>query len=122
MLELIFQMADKEKKMTPLRGLREAAGLSQRELAKRIGVHHTNVQYWENTGAIPRADLVQSIADVLSCSPEQLLGQTPKRKTAQGSKMKQLFEAAMKLPRRQQDKIVAILEPFIKEHSNDKAS
>jgi transcriptional regulator with XRE-family HTH domain len=100
-----------------LKRLRIAAGISQRELARRVGVQHTNVQYWENNDAVPRAELLPSIAEALGCTVEQLLGRQPKRATPKGGKMRQLFDAASKLPRRQQEKIVSVLEPFVTEHS-----
>ena len=34
--------------------LRERVGLSQRQLAKRIGVHRRTVQHWENGRHLPR--------------------------------------------------------------------
>jgi transcriptional regulator with XRE-family HTH domain len=41
-----------------LRGLREAAGLSLRELARQIGEDHSNIRYWETTGKPPRSELL----------------------------------------------------------------
>jgi len=42
---------------------------------------------------------------------------TKKRGSGPTGKMKQLFEAASRLPRRQQQKIAALLEPFIAHHA-----
>jgi len=103
---------------SPLKALRLAAGISQRELARRIGEQNSNIAYWERTGKTPRADLLAPIADALGCSIEDLLGRPAKRKIPTGGKMRQLFEAASELPRRQQEKIVSVLEPFVNQHSN----
>ena len=100
-----------------LKALRLAAGISQRELARRVGERQSNIAFWENNGKTPRADLLLPISEALGCTLEQLLGEAPKRKTPRGGKMRQLFENASKLPRRQQEKIVAVLEPFINEHA-----
>ena len=54
-------MADKSK----LRQLREAAGLSVREVARQIGESNTNVSYWERSGQIPRSDVLAPLAKVL---------------------------------------------------------
>ena len=102
-----------------LRALREAAGISQRELARQIGQDQSNVRFWETTGKLPRSDVLMPIAKVLGVTLEELLGQPkPKRPQPAGGKLGQLFEAAAKLPRRQQQKIVELLEPFVTQHSS----
>ena len=89
-----------------LRVLREAAGLSLRELARQIGEQPSNVSYWETSGHLPRSDVLLPIAKALGVSVEELLGESkPKRRVAVGGKARQLFEAVSKLPRRQQEKI-----------------
>ena len=96
-----------------LRQLREAAGLSVRELARQIGEQHTNVLYWERTGTLPRSDVLVPIAQALGVTVEQLLGDAPKRPMPAGGRLRQLFERASKLPRRQQEKLISVLEPFV---------
>lgn len=100
-----------------LKELREAAGLSIRELARQIGQDHSNIRYWERTGNLPRSNLLVPMASVLGVTVEQLLGEDkPKRVLSPAGRMRQLFDRASKLPRGKQEKIVAILEPFIREH------
>ena len=101
-----------------LRTLREKAGLSLRELARQINENPSNVSFWERTNALPRADVLAPMAQALGVSIEEILG-LPKTKNAALPKGKagQLFEAISKLPRRQQEKIFDILQPFINEHS-----
>jgi hypothetical protein len=50
---------------------------------------------------------------------EDLLGNngSKRRGTGPAGKMRQLFDAASRLPRSQQQKVAAVLEPFIKVHS-----
>ena len=100
-----------------LKVLREAAGLSIRELARQIGQDHSNIRYWERTGNLPRSNLLIPMAAALGVTVEQLLGEDkPKRVLSPAGRMRQLFDQASKLPRGKQEKIVAILEPFIREH------
>jgi transcriptional regulator with XRE-family HTH domain len=115
---MFYVTTTKEDINPPLKALRLAAGISQRELARRIGEQNSNIAYWEKTGKTPRADLLAPIADALGCTIEDLLGRPTKRKAPTGGKMRQLFEAASELPRRQQDKIVSVLEPFVNQHSS----
>ena len=101
-----------------LRSLREAAGLSVRELARQLGQDHSNVRYWEQSGNLPRSDVLVPMAAALGVTVEQLLGEDkPKRVLSPSGRMRQLFDRASKLPRGKQEKIVAILEPFIREHA-----
>ena len=102
-----------------LRQLREAAGLSVRELARQIGDSPTNVSYWERSGQIPRSDVLAPMAKALGVTVEELLGEPrPKRVVSPGGRSRQLFEAVSKMPRRQQEKILDILEPFVRQHAN----
>jgi transcriptional regulator with XRE-family HTH domain len=105
-----------------LRLLREAAGISQRELARQIGEQQSNVRYWETTGKIPRSNVLVPMAKALGVTVEELLGEAKaKRAPAPGGKVRQVFEAVSKLPRRQQQKIVEVVEALVSQHS-DKAA
>lgn len=98
-----------------LRQFREAAGLSLRELARQIGEQPSNVNYWETKGILPRSDVLVPIAAALGVTVEELLGQErPKRAPAPGGKVRHVFEQVQKLPRRQQDKIVEVVEALLK--------
>jgi transcriptional regulator with XRE-family HTH domain len=107
------------KTKSDLRKLRETAGLSVRELARQIGESHTNVSYWERSGQIPRSDKLAAIAKALGVTVENLLGEpSPRRVTTPGGKVRQVFEAVSKLPRRQQQKIVEVVEAFVAQHAH----
>ena len=98
-----------------LRSLREASGLSLRELARQIDEQPTNLSYWERTGNLPRADLIIPIAQALGVTPEEILRQNTLRRTAApGGKIRQAFEQIQKLPRRKQDKIIEVVEALLK--------
>ena len=100
--------------------LRQAAGLTQMQLADKLGVHHSNIAFWELSGTPPRGEVLPKLAHALSVSVDGILGVEPikpKRQAAKG-RLQQVFEAASQLPRRQQQKIVELLEPFVREHGN----
>jgi transcriptional regulator with XRE-family HTH domain len=107
-----------------LRELRQASGLSVRELARRIDQQPTNGSYWERTGQTPRSDVLLPMAAALGVSVEQLLGANSTRRR-QGSAVKgrlqQVFAAASQLPRRQQDKIAEFVEAFVAQHREKNA-
>jgi transcriptional regulator with XRE-family HTH domain len=105
-----------------LRQLREAAGLSLRDLARQIGEEHSNIRYWEQSGNLPRSNVLVPMAKALGVTVEELLGESrPKRVVSPGGRSRQLFEAVSKMPRRQQEKILDILEPFVRQHANGDA-
>lgn len=54
-------------------GAREASGLSQAELAKRLGVKVKTIRAWENDQSEPRANKLQMLAGLLGVSIMWLL-------------------------------------------------
>ena len=57
-----------------LRTAREQSGISQRQLASRVGIHHSYLARLESgETANPAADVLQRIADVLEISSTDLL-------------------------------------------------
>jgi len=56
-----------------LAGAREAAGLTQEELAQRLGVRLTTLQSWEEDMAEPRGNRLQMLAGMLNVSLSWLL-------------------------------------------------
>jgi transcriptional regulator with XRE-family HTH domain len=102
-----------------IHALREQAGLSQQQLAERLGMTQRAYAYWERNPVALRPEQLQKLAEALGVSVEELLGESPSRKRGVGpaGKMRQLFDAASRLPRAQQQKIAAVLEPFILQHA-----
>lgn len=52
---------------------REKAGLTQQELADKLGVGQSAVAMWESQKALPRTDKLPALAKVLKCSVSALL-------------------------------------------------
>ena len=97
-----------------LRTLREAAGLTVRELARQIDEQHTNVLYWETSGNLPRSNVLVPMAKALGVTVEEMLGQPRSKKVlAPGGRLGRVVETISRLPRRQQDKIVDVIETFV---------
>jgi len=57
-----------------LRNLRKSKGFTQEELATKINVVRQTVSKWEKGLAVPDADALQRIAEVLDVSVSELLG------------------------------------------------
>lgn len=57
--------------------LREAAGLTKTELSQAMGVDLAAVHRWETGTAMPRAEKLPKLADLLGCSIDALYGRSP---------------------------------------------
>jgi transcriptional regulator with XRE-family HTH domain len=104
---------------------RERAGISQKQLAELLDTDQQRIAYWErNASGFRSESTLARIAEVLGVSTDELLGTKPPRKQVAKpiGKARQLFDAVSKLPRRQQEKIIAILEPFVSHHTNSTES
>jgi putative transcriptional regulator len=53
---------------------RESKGLTQEDLGKMLNVNRTTVAMWESGSAMPRAEKLPKIAEVLECKIEELFG------------------------------------------------
>lgn len=102
-----------------LKQLREAAGLSIRELARCIGEDHSNVRYWETTGKLPRSNVLIPMAKALGVSVEELLGEPKRRRgNGHGGKLGEVFDSVSELPRRQQQKVIEFVEAFVEKKAS----
>ena len=67
----------KEKKgeihLLKLKEIRLRAGLTQVQLAERLGVPQTTLSKWE-CGSSPNCDMIRRIAAELRCTTDELLG------------------------------------------------
>lgn len=60
--------------MIRIRQLRHEHGLSQRELADKIGVSQKAIDLWEKELTEPKASAVIGLADIFGCTADYLLG------------------------------------------------
>lgn len=117
-----YDRAMSQKFGSRLAASRRAAGLSQNDLAAKLGVPQSNISFWERGEKPPRGEILPQLAATLGVSLDELLGVTPpkpKRTVAQG-RLQKVFEQAGKLPRRQQEKIAEVVAALVAQH--DKAA
>ncbi len=106
---------------------RERMGLSQIQLAEKLGVTQKVITYWEHNPVGLRAEQLTAITSVLNISAEELLGQ-PKSKLRIGGpvgKARRVFEEVSSLPRHQQQRIIGVVEDLLsvqRSHSHKKAA
>lgn len=61
---------------------RENAGLSQHEVARRLGINQATVSLWETGKTTPRGALLVKVADLYCCSIDRLMGRGTDRDSA----------------------------------------
>lgn len=89
-----------------LKQLREEAGLSQAQLAMKLGVRQSTVGMWENGTNKPRNALLEKMASIFNVSTDYLLGRAdvahedPSDMTDDEREMWELREAARRDPDR----------------------
>jgi transcriptional regulator with XRE-family HTH domain len=102
-----------------LHALREQAGLSQQQLAERLGMTQRAYAYWERNPVALRPDQLQKLAGVLGVSVEELLGDGNRamRRGGPTGKARQVFEEVSGMPRTQQKKILDVVEALVAQAS-----
>ena len=94
-----------------LHAAREAAGLSQAQVADKLGLTQTAYAVWERHPVALRPEQIERVAAILGVTAEQLFAAAAKpRGTGPAGKLRQVFERASKLPRDQQKHVVRAIE------------
>lgn len=99
--------------------LRNAAGLTQTELADAVSESQANIAFWERSAKPPRSDVLPRLAHALGVSVEVILGvqqaSLPRRPKPVGE-VQRAFEEVRRLPRKQQRKVIEFVFAFVNEY------
>lgn len=95
--------------------LRQAAGYSQRELARELEISQRMVAYYEGETEYPPAHLLPVLATALGVSTDQLLGLEPTKRNgrARDTRLWRRFEKLEKLPPADRKPIIQVLDAFL---------
>lgn len=101
-----------------LRALREATGLSQSEVARRLGIRQPSYALWETYNVALKPEQLLALASALGVTVDQLFAESGKAARRGGPKgrARDIFEAVSRLPRRQQQKVIEMAEGFLALH------
>lgn len=104
--------------------LRQAAGLSQRDLAAEVGISQRMVAYYEKQTAHPPTHLLALLAKALGVSADQLLGikEVKSNGRTRDNRLWRRFSQVEQLPQSQRKQIVQILDAFLEREKLKKAS
>lgn len=92
---------------------RQRVGLSQAELAAKVGVERRVMAHWERRSVTLRPEQLVALAAALGTTTDELLGVTPLRVVGPTGRVRQVFEQVSRLPRKQQAKVVEFVEAFV---------
>jgi transcriptional regulator with XRE-family HTH domain len=95
--------------------LRKAAGLTQTDLGELVGVPQQTIAFWEQSSKPPRSEALPKLAKALGVRVEALIlpDAAPPRRGGPTGKVQKAFEAVSRLPRREQVKILEVVEALI---------
>ena len=99
-----------------LRTLREQRGLTQRQLAERIEVYVPQISRYESGGAMPNAETLIALSNVLEVGLDELvLGQNGDRATAPINDVRLLerMRELEKLDRRYRETAIAVIDAIV---------
>jgi transcriptional regulator with XRE-family HTH domain len=93
---------------------RQEAGLTQKQLAEKLGTTQRVLTYWEREAVGLRADQLAKLAEALGVSADYFLGrENKKRGQGPSGRARLIFEEVSKLPRSRQQRILATVEDML---------
>jgi transcriptional regulator with XRE-family HTH domain len=100
--------------------LREQRGFSQKQMAEKLGMSQQGYAAWERLPRALKPEELSSLAEILECSVDELVGKQPKPRRGSGpaGRIRRVFEAVTQLPRHQQNKVAEFVEAFVAQHAN----
>jgi len=107
-----------------IRKAREALGLSQAQVATKLGISQASYGAWEREEVALKPGQIEKLIKILNISIEELFGVEGPRRRGQGpsGRLRRIFEEAHKLPRHKQQHLVSVVEAFVAQHSNGNGS
>ena len=97
-----------------LTALREKAGLTARELARKLNVHHSTVLKWEELGRVAKSEYLAPMAEILDVSVDELLCLPELGTFAPVGRVRRTFEQVSGLPRSRQKMILDVIDAMLK--------
>ena len=100
-----------------LNALRHSAGFTQQQVASQLGISQPSYALWERDDVAIRPDQLRKLAEILDVGVDELLqGRKSRGRSGPTGKARRVFETVSELPRRQQEKIIEVVEALIAGH------
>ena len=95
---------------------RERAGLSQAQLGTALGLSQRAIAHWERRHCSLYPEQLEALAKARNVSLDGLVSGKPlkvRQPSGPAGRVRKLFEAVNRLPRRQQDKIAEVVDALV---------
>jgi transcriptional regulator with XRE-family HTH domain len=103
-----------------LASLRQANGLSQRQLEKLSGVSHRMIAYYEKRDALPPGHVLSALAEALATSVDELVGKksptTGPARSITSRRLLRRLQQMEKLPLRDKRELLSIIDTYLEKH------
>jgi transcriptional regulator with XRE-family HTH domain len=104
-----------------LAALRQANGLSQRQLEKLSGVSHRMIAYYEGRDALPPGHVLSTLAEALATSVDELVGKKSANSNGAGRsftsrRLLRRLQQMEKLPLRDKRELLSIIDTYLERH------
>lgn len=103
-------MKEQSKVGKRLAEARRKAGVTQVQLAKHLGVSQQLITFWEREANAPRIEMIPKITEYIHVSADELLGIQIDSKKGPESKLEKRFKKVSKLPRKQQERVISVID------------
>ncbi len=94
--------------------LRKQHGLTQPQMADKVGIHLTQVRRYESAEAQPSLDILKRIAVTFNVSADWLIFEEGEREPQDELKLK--FEAVKQMDEEEQKSVVSIIDAMLLKH------
>ena len=104
--------------------LRKQKGLTQNQLAKEIGVSHTQMARYEIKGVQPTADTLKKLADLFGTSIDFLVVGNTQQKAIDSIKDAELvadFKKVAQLPDEERKTILKVIKAYLRDFTTQQA-
>ncbi len=104
-----------------LHALREAAGLTQQEVAEQLGIAQSSYATWERQTPAIRPDQLERLAHILGVTVTAFFtAKAPTASPRRGplGRAKRVFEEISGLPRKKQKRILDVAQDLLEVHRN----
>lgn len=101
-----------------LHELRQQAGLSQQQVAEKLGMSQRAYSHWERQPVALRPEQLQQLAQALNVSLDELIGGTATgaKKRGPKSQLEKQLEVVAQLPRSAQQQILKVVSALVAQH------
>jgi len=107
---------------TRLHALREAAGLTQQEVAEQLGIAQSSYATWERQTPALRPDQLERLAELLGVAVADFFSArlpAPSRRGGPLGRPKRVFEEISALSRKKQKRILDVVEDLLVVHGKE---